>query len=127
MRLLRMIFYRALAVGSLLLGMIGIVIPGLPTVPFVLLAAFAAGRGWPALEQYLLNNPTFGHSIKLWRQAGVVPRTAKYWASGMMLVSLCLLWVGTLAVIFKALVTWVVVIVALWLWRRPEYPPLEET
>ena len=127
MRLFRMVFYRALALGSLLLGMIGILIPGLPTVPFILLAAFAASRGWPALEQYLLDHPTFGHSIKLWRQAGVVPRTAKYWASVMMLASLCLLWFGASPIMFKAVVTSVVVVVAVWLWRRPEYAPVKES
>ena len=34
-----------LAYVSLGLGIVGIVVPGLPTVPFVLLSAFAAARG----------------------------------------------------------------------------------
>ncbi len=34
-----------LAYASLGLGLLGIVVPGLPTAPFVLLAAFAAARG----------------------------------------------------------------------------------
>ena len=34
-----------LAYASLGIGIVGIVVPGLPTVPFVLLAAFAAARG----------------------------------------------------------------------------------
>lgn len=126
MRFFKVVLYRSLALSSLLLAALGVVLPGLPTVPFVLLAAFAASRGWPALELYLLNHPTFGPSITLWRQAGVVPRTAKYWASVMMLASLTLLWFSALILLFKTAVTVVVTLVAIWLWRRPEYPPLKE-
>ena len=43
-----------LAYASLGLGIIGIVLPGLPTVPFVLLAAFAAARGSQRLRDWLL-------------------------------------------------------------------------
>lgn len=41
------LLWRALALLSVLLGLIGIVLPGLPTVPFLLLAAWAGGKGWP--------------------------------------------------------------------------------
>jgi uncharacterized protein len=46
-----MVCWRALALLSLALGGIGVVLPGLPTVPFVLLSAFAAGKGWPKFEE----------------------------------------------------------------------------
>ena len=49
-----------LAYASLALGIIGIVVPGLPTVPFVLLAAFAAVRGSERLRARLLADPRFG-------------------------------------------------------------------
>ncbi len=119
-RLLRLLCYRALAMLSLALALVGVVLPGLPTVPFVLLAAFAAARGWPRLEHYLLGHPTFGRFIQQWRAAGVVPRTAKYAASGMMLASLCVLWLSLLPLLFKAAVTLLLLLVAIWLWRRPE-------
>ena len=57
---------------------------GLPTVPFVLLAAWAAGKGWPELEQWLLHHPRYGGSIRAWRQHGAVSRRAKWLASVMM-------------------------------------------
>jgi uncharacterized membrane protein YbaN (DUF454 family) len=40
----------ALAYGSLAVGIVGIVVPGLPTTPLVLLAAFAADRGSPSQD-----------------------------------------------------------------------------
>ena len=42
-----------LAGGSLALGVVGIVVPGLPTVPFILLSAYAAARGSERLHQLL--------------------------------------------------------------------------
>ena len=47
-----------LAYASLGLGIVGIVVPGLPTVPFVLLSAFAAARGSRRLHAWLLARRT---------------------------------------------------------------------
>ena len=55
-----------LAYASLGIGIVGIVVPGLPTVPFVLLAAFAAARGSQRLHGWLLAHPQFGPMIRDW-------------------------------------------------------------
>ena len=73
-----------LAYGSLALGLIGIVVPGLPTVPFVLLAAFAASRGSARLHAWLLGHRRFGPMIRDWQAQGAVSRRAKWLATGMM-------------------------------------------
>ena len=52
-----------LAWSSLALGLVGIVVPGLPTVPFVLLSAYAAARGSARLHAWLLAHPRFGPMI----------------------------------------------------------------
>ncbi|HEX7944803.1 MAG TPA: YbaN family protein [Phenylobacterium sp.] len=49
----------ALGVGSLVLGAIGVVLPLLPTVPFVILAAYCFGRSDPRIERWLLEHPQF--------------------------------------------------------------------
>ncbi|HNO41919.1 MAG TPA: DUF454 family protein, partial [Ottowia sp.] len=54
------LLWRALALLSLLLGGVGAMLPVLPTVPFLLLAAWAASKGWPALEIWLLNHRRLG-------------------------------------------------------------------
>ena len=76
--------WRLLAAISVGLGVIGAVLPVLPTVPFLLLAAWAASRGWPELETRLLAHPTYGPYITNWREQGAIPRRAKWLASAMM-------------------------------------------
>lgn len=76
-----------LAYASLALAVIGIIVPGLPTVPFVLLAAFAAARSSQRLHARLLAHRQFGPMIVHWQQEGAVSRRAKWLATTMM--SLC--------------------------------------
>ena len=75
-----------LAYVALVLGVIGIVVPGLPTVPFVLLSAFAAARGSRKLHDWLLAHRRFGPMIRDWQAHGAVSRRAKRLAVGMMAV-----------------------------------------
>ena len=117
---LRQLAWRALAVGCVALGLLGIVLPGLPTVPFLLVAAWAGGRGWPALEAWLLTHPRHGPPIRRWRERGTVPRRAKWTASAMMLVSTAVLAWSTLPLAAKLAVPALMLVVAVWLWRRPE-------
>lgn len=117
---LRSLLWRALALLSLTLGLIGLVLPVLPTVPFLLLAAWAAGKGWPALETWLLNHARFGPPIRSWRERGAVPRRAKWLASLMMAFSAALLALSPLHLAVKIGVPALMLAVAIWLWRRPE-------
>ncbi|HEY9041181.1 MAG TPA: YbaN family protein [Rheinheimera sp.] len=118
--LTRIVFWRALALVSLLLGLIGIPLPGLPTVPFVLLSAWAAGKGWPALEQRLLTHPKYGPALVQWRSHGIVSRRAKLLASVMMLASVIALQFSAAPFWLKLLLPLFLSAVAIWLWRRPE-------
>ena len=68
--------YRLLALCSLALGLVGIPLPGLPTVPFVLLSAWAAGKGWPQFEQWLLAER--GLDIDHAREGGGLARALHY-------------------------------------------------
>ncbi len=86
LKLLTLSLWRTVACITLLLGVIGVVVPGLPTVPFLLLSAWSAGKGWPRLELWLLAHPSFGPPLKRWREQGAVPRKAKYLAIMMMIL-----------------------------------------
>ncbi|WP_238987472.1 YbaN family protein [Roseovarius dicentrarchi] len=57
---------------SLALGAVGVILPLLPTTPFVLLAAFAFARSAPRLRAWLAGNRIFGPIIVDWEQSGVI-------------------------------------------------------
>jgi uncharacterized protein len=104
---------------SLLLAVIGIVTPVLPTVPLVLLAAWCFSKGSARWEAWLLAHPRFGPMVRDWRATHAVPRRAKWLASSMMLLSCSIalwrapLWAGLLACT-------ICLTVAVWLWRLPD-------
>lgn len=62
---------------SLAFGFIGIVLPLLPTVPFVLLAAFCFARSSERLNEWLLDHQVFGPLIEDWRRSGAIQPKAK--------------------------------------------------
>ncbi len=112
--------WRALALGCVILGLIGVVVPGLPTVPFLLVAAWAGGKGWPRLEAWLLAHPRHGPSIRRWRERGAVPRRAKWASAVMMAISAVLIIASRAPLAVKWGVPLTMLCVAVWLWRRPE-------
>ena len=116
----RLLLWRTLASVSLLLGLVGVVPPVLPTVPFLLLAAWAGGRGWPSLEARLLAHPRHGPVLRQWRERGAVPRRAKWLATVMMLGSAVLLWWSPVAPWGRGAVYLVLLGWTRWLWRGPE-------
>ncbi|WP_207102799.1 YbaN family protein [Paracoccus shandongensis] len=69
---------------ALALGIIGIALPVVPTVPFLLLAAAAFARSSPRLERRILNHPTYGPPVRAWRERGAISRLAKIWATAAM-------------------------------------------
>jgi uncharacterized membrane protein YbaN (DUF454 family) len=110
----------ALAYASLGVGLVAIVVPGLPTTEFILLAAWAASKGSPRLRGWLERHPVFGVMIYNWQHGRVVARRAKLTAS--LAMSACLVimlllvsnrWVVSIAAIGMA-------IGAVWMWSRPE-------
>ena len=109
-----------LAYASLGLGIVGIVLPGLPTVPFVLLAAYAAARGSQRLRDWLLAHRQFGPMIRDWEREGAVSRRAKRLASAMMAVCAVVLFLTAPRWWMAATGSAIMAVVALWLWWRPE-------
>jgi uncharacterized membrane protein YbaN (DUF454 family) len=84
--------YRFLALLSLSTGAIGLVLPLLPTTPFVLLALWAAARGAPELHDRIRRHPRFAPVLEPWEREGAVPARAKLAACLMMLASWLLAW-----------------------------------
>ena len=109
-----------LAYTSLGLGLVGIVVPGLPTVPFVLLSAFAAARGSQRLHRKLLAHAQSGPMIRDWQAHGTVSRRAKVLAITMMAACAVLMFLTAPRWWMAAAGTAIMVIVGVWLWSRPE-------
>ncbi|MFC0279116.1 YbaN family protein [Falsigemmobacter intermedius] len=113
-----------IALGGLFfaLGVIGAVLPLLPTTPFMLLAAGCFAKGSPRLHAWLLSHKTFGPLISNWRAHGAIPRRAKVIAVAMMAATFALsvgLGLPSVALIPQGLV---LSCVALFLITRPEGP-----
>lgn len=98
------------------LALAGIAVPGLPTTPFVLLAAWAASRGSKRLHDWLYRHPRLGPALRDWRDQGAVSTRAKVLALSFLLLSwLFMLWRGialwmlvALAALFLSVGTFVV-------------------
>ena len=117
---MKRVLWRLLVLIFLLLGFIGALLPGLPTTVFLILAAWAASKGWPEMDEWLLQHPKYGKTLRQWREHGTVPRKAKWWASIMMLISGVIMLFTNAPLAVKIFTDVTMLIVAIWLWRRPE-------
>lgn len=71
---------------ALVLGLIGVVLPGLPTTPFVLLAAACYAKASPRLHTWLLNHRLTGPMLRDWESDRSLTRRSKAIAVGSMLL-----------------------------------------
>jgi uncharacterized membrane protein YbaN (DUF454 family) len=71
---------------SLVLGVIGVVVPGLPTTPFVLLAAACYAKASPRLHGWLIRHRFLGPMVRDWEQHRSLTRRSKTIAIVSMLV-----------------------------------------
>jgi len=118
-RIARLLF-GLLAYVSLGIGLVAIVLPGLPTTEFILLAAWAATKSSPRLSAWLENHRLFGPILFNWRNGKIIARRAKISATvSMLLCALLMLltldhgWPIYLTIAGMSLGN-------LWIWSRPE-------
>ena len=62
---------RRTAVTRMPLSAAAAAMPLLPTTPFLLVAAWAGGKGWPQLEAWLVAHPRWGPPITRWPKASL--------------------------------------------------------
>lgn len=112
---------------SLVLGVIGIFTPVLPTTPFVLLAAACYARGSERVFRWLLGHRTFGPLVADWHRYRSIPRRIKWIALAMMATSL-----GVSIALFvpagwmQAAVAAIGLSGAVYVWRIPDRVPGQE-
>jgi uncharacterized protein len=86
------LFYLVLGWLCVALGIVGIILPILPTTPFLLVAVWAFSRSSPELAARLRNHHLAGPYIVAWQDHGVIPAKAKALAITMMTVMGAYLW-----------------------------------
>lgn len=108
--------------GCLALGLaaLGVVLPGLPTTPFVLLAAACFAKASPRLHAWLLKHRHLGPLVRDWEAHRSLPLRVKWLSTGLMSATVALSawqlhhrpWAAAAVVALGAVGAWVV-------WRIP--------
>lgn len=75
---------------SIVLGAIGILLPVLPTTPFLVLALALFAKSSPEFHQMILDNRWFGGILTQWNNSKTISRHIKYRASLLLLISFSL-------------------------------------
>ena len=89
-------------------GIAGIVLPLVPTTPFLLLAAYCFARSSPMLHNWLVTHPTLGRPIDDWQRHRAIGRRTKVISIAIMVVA----YVGSVAAGFPP---WILVLQAAFL------------
>jgi len=114
--------------GFTALGLIGALVPLMPTTVFLILATGCFARSSPRLEAWLLNHPRFGAALRSWRSHRAVPRRAKQMAVAGMATGYVLFELAARPPLWLAFVVALLLIAcAVWLISRPTPPFISET
>ncbi|WP_455474218.1 YbaN family protein [Bartonella sp. B30(2025)] len=111
------IFYCVIGWIMIVLGFIGIILPIVPTIPFLLIASWCFSRSSPQFHDWLNNHRILGAFITQWKEKRAIPIFIKVFVVVSMTSGLLMFWVTihpslwlTLSVvaIFLLIVTYVI-------------------
>lgn len=108
-----------IGVLALVVGVVGFWLPLLPTVPFLLLAAFAFARSSKRLHRWLLEHPALGPPIVAWNERGAIGIRAKWFSTASILASAWLGYAFDLSPLVYGIQLASLVGVLLFIWTRP--------
>ncbi|MEL6964146.1 MAG: YbaN family protein [Pseudomonadota bacterium] len=104
---------------SLTLGVIGLVLPLLPTTPFIILAAYCYARSSKRMHDWLLEHKVFGPLIDDWRRYGAIRRPAKIMATLSVIVVLLISLAFRVSFTILTIQTIALLGVLVFIWTRP--------
>lgn len=102
------------------MGLVGALLPILPTVPFLLVAAFAFSKSSKRFHNWLLNHRIFGPQIRDWQETGSISRRVKWIATLSMLAGIGLSAFLGLGWIIIAVQCVSISLACLFIWTRPD-------
>ncbi|MBL7543424.1 MAG: YbaN family protein [Bdellovibrionaceae bacterium] len=112
--------YLTLGWFFLVIGVIGIVVPLLPSTPFLLLTAICFSKGSDKLHYWLLNHKIFGPPINDWNKSGIIRMKYKILATSMMTLSALFVYPKSYIPIWgKVGFSISFLLVMLFIWSRP--------
>ncbi|WP_020651823.1 YbaN family protein [Massilia niastensis] len=82
------LFYNIAGAIAIVLALLGIFLPLLPTTPFLLLASACFARGSKRLHHWLLTHPVFGEYLRNFEAGRGIPLAAKVVATVLLWISL---------------------------------------
>lgn len=105
---------------ALLLGILGVFLPVLPTTPFILFAAACYAKASERFHRRLLAHPSFGPIIREWEEYRSMPLRTKKFAVGLMSLSIAVsIWVVAAYPWAQAFLVVVGICAGTWVWRIP--------
>lgn len=109
-----------LAYFFLALAIVGIFLPALPTVPFLLLTAWFAARGSERLHSWLYAHPHLGKLLIDWEQEQSISRTSKVLAVLMLIMSWVIMYHRIDSAWILAAIAILFILIGTYLLSRPE-------
>jgi len=112
--------------GSLffIVGLIGVLLPILPTTPFMILSAACFAESSPRFHKMLLNNRWFGDELRRWEGNKTMQRATKKRATWIIIMtftlSISILWNN---IIWQLILLGIAILLLFFLWRIAEHSP----
>ena len=104
-------------------GIVGLVTPIMPGFVFLLMALWCFARSSPRFENWMLQNPRFGESLRAWRREKSILRKHKVYAIAAIALSIALSSFSTAPIWAKLICGGAGLCVAVYLYTRPTRSP----
>ncbi|KEO61045.1 YbaN family protein [Thioclava indica] len=113
------LLWLTLGLLSLSIGLIGAIVPLVPTVPLMLLAAFFFAKSSDRLHNWLITHPRFGTAIQDWQDHRAISKRAKIAASISIAIAFGFSVIIGLPAKLLAIQAATLIAVSIFIWTRP--------